>query len=91
MKPFSTSPASSSHSVTYETASSDFLRQTDDEKRDRRSLDGAIERLHELGFLRRFGGDEERCEVRRIIKARLGPEQLEVIKQRLIQHARDIS
>lgn len=70
---------------------SDFLRQTDDEKRDRRSLDGAIERLHALGFLRSFGGDDERFEVRRIIKARLGPEQLEVIKQRLLQHARDIS
>lgn len=67
---------------------SDFLRQTDDEKRDRRSLDAAIERLHELGFLKHFGGDEERCEVRRIIKARLGPDQLEQIKQRLLQHAR---
>ncbi|MFA5265565.1 MAG: DUF4194 domain-containing protein [Opitutaceae bacterium] len=67
---------------------SDFLRQTADEKRDRRALDSAIDRLIELGFLRRFGGDEERCEVRRIIKARLGPEQLEEIKQRLLEHAR---
>jgi hypothetical protein len=68
---------------------SDFLRQTADEKRDRRVLDSAIDRLLELGFLHGFGGDEERCEIRRIIKARLGPEQLEEIKQRLLAHARN--
>lgn len=66
---------------------SDFLRQTADEKRDRRALDSAIDRLIDLGFLRSFGGEDERCEVRRIIKARLGPEQLEKIKQRLLAHA----
>jgi hypothetical protein len=67
---------------------SDFLRQTADEKRDRRSLDGAIDRLVELGFLHRFGGEEDRLEVRRIVKARLGPDQLDEIKQRLLAHAR---
>lgn len=66
----------------------DFLRQTSDEKRDRRSLDTAIDRLIDLDFLHRFGVEEDRLEVRRIVKARLGPEQLEVIKQRLLEHAR---
>jgi hypothetical protein len=65
----------------------DLLRQTSDEKRDRRSLDAAIERLTALGFLRRVTGEDERFEVRRIIKARLGPDQLEDIKRRLLDHA----
>jgi hypothetical protein len=67
----------------------DFLRQTSDEKRDRRSLDIAIDRLVDLGFLHRFGTEEDRMEVRRIVKARLGPDQLEEIKQRLLAHARN--
>ena len=68
---------------------SDFLRQTSDEKRDRRSLDVAIDRLTDLGFLSKFGPDEDRFEVRRIVKARLGPDQLEEIKRRLLAHARN--
>lgn len=67
----------------------DFLRQTSDEKRDRRALDAAIDRLVDLGFLHRFGAEEDRFEVRRIVKARLGPDQLEEIKQRLLAHARN--
>ncbi len=70
---------------------SDFLRQTADEKRDRRTLDGAIDRLVELDFLRLRSGEEDRYAVMRIIKARLGPEQLEAIKQRLLTHARALT
>ncbi len=64
-----------------------FLRQTSDEKRDRRVLDGAIERLVELSFLRRSSTDDDRFEVKRIVKARLTPDQLENIRDRLLKHA----
>jgi hypothetical protein len=66
---------------------SNFLRQTSDEKRDRRPIDGSIERLVEFGFLRRVPTDDERFEVKRIVKARLGPDQLEDIRDRLLKHA----
>jgi hypothetical protein len=41
-----------------------------------------------LGFLRALGpADENRFEVMRIVKARIGPAELEQIKQRLLRHA----
>ncbi len=66
---------------------SGFLSQTTDETRDLKKIDRAIEQLCELGFLKRLGGDSgDDFEIRRIIKARLGPSELEQIKRKLQDH-----
>ncbi len=65
-----------------------FYRERSDERTLLRRLDAAIERVVELGFLRRLpsGGDEERYEVRRVIRARVDAEKLAAIKGRLESH-----
>lgn len=66
---------------------SQFRRETNDQTRDVRTIDSAIRRLEELGFLRPFGPVEaETFEVMRILKARLGPSELQEIKDRLARH-----
>jgi len=66
---------------------SGFLAESHDETRDLKKVDKAVEQLVALGFLKRLGGDGgEDYEVRRIIKARLGPAELEEIKRKLISH-----
>lgn len=66
----------------------DFLRDSTNQVRDVARLDRAIQQLAELGFLRPLGSAEEnRFEVMRILKARIGPSELEDIKQRLLHHA----
>lgn len=65
-----------------------FLRETNNQIRDIRTIDTAIRRLEELGFLRAFGSPEsEQYEVMRILKARFGPSELETVKERLARHA----
>lgn len=64
-----------------------FLRETNNQIRDARTVDTAIRRLDELGFLRSFGSTEaDTFEVMRILKARLGAPELEQIKERLVSH-----
>ena len=66
----------------------DFLRDSTNQVRDVARLDRAIQQLVDLGFLRALGpADENRFEVMRILKARIGPTELEEIKQRLLHHA----
>lgn len=66
----------------------DFLRDSTNEVRDVARLDRAIQQLVDLGFLRPLGSaDENRFEVMRIVKARLGPAELGEIKLRLLNHA----
>lgn len=66
----------------------DFLRDSTNQVRDVARLDRAMQQLVELGFLRALGpADENRFEVMRIIKARIGPTELEQVKQRLLRHA----
>lgn len=66
----------------------DFLRDSTNQIRDIARLDRAIQQLVELGFLRTLGSaDENRFEVMRIVKARIGPSELDEIKQRLLRHA----
>jgi len=66
---------------------SGFLPDTTDQVRDVKKLDGAIEQLRELGFLRRLGGEtSDNYEVSRVIKARFGPGELEAVKERLLRH-----
>lgn len=65
-----------------------YLRETTDRARDRDKLDEAINRLVNLGFLRRQGSAEvEEFQVMRIVKARFGPGELESVKERLIRYA----
>ncbi|HEU5015210.1 MAG TPA: DUF4194 domain-containing protein [Roseiflexaceae bacterium] len=64
-----------------------FQRERSDEVKLARSLDAHVSRLVELGFLRRLSGDEERYEVRRIIKAKVPADMLAEIKEKLVAHA----
>lgn len=64
-----------------------FLPETNNQIRDVRTIDTAIKRVTELGFLRVFGSAEsETFEVMRILKARFGPSELEQVKERLARH-----
>lgn len=64
-----------------------FLPETTDQTRDARKIDSAIETLRDLGFLRRIGGDgSDTYELRRIIRARFGPGELEAVKAKLQSH-----
>ena len=66
---------------------SQFKRETNDQTRDVRTIDGAVRRLEELGFLRPFGPVEaETFEVMRILKARFGASELQEVKDRLARH-----
>ncbi len=66
----------------------DFLRDSTNQVRDVARLDRAIQQLVELGFLHPFGDkDRDEFEVMRIVKARIGPDELEGIKERLVRHA----
>jgi hypothetical protein len=61
-----------------------FLRETNNQIRDVRTIDTAIHRVEELGFLRAFGPPEaETFEIMRILKARFGPAELQDVKDRL--------
>jgi phosphoglycolate phosphatase-like HAD superfamily hydrolase len=64
-----------------------FRRETNDQTRDVRAIDGAIKRLEELSFLRPFGPVEaDTFEVMRILKARFGASELQEVKERLARH-----
>jgi hypothetical protein len=65
-----------------------FLRETNNQIRDMRTIDGAIRRLEDLSFLRAFGPpNADTFEITRILKARFGPSELEQVKDRLARHA----
>jgi hypothetical protein len=65
-----------------------FLRDTNNQIRDVRAIDGAIRRVEELSFLRAFGPPEaETFEVMRILRARFGASELEQVRDRLARHA----
>lgn len=65
-----------------------FFPETYDRVRDENKLDTAITTAVKLGFLREMkGGVEGHFQIMPIVKARLGPEELVVIKEALKQHA----
>jgi hypothetical protein len=65
-----------------------FLPETNNQIKDLRTIDNAIRRLEELGFLRAFGSPEaDTFEVMRILKARFGPAELQEVRDRLARHA----
>ncbi len=64
-----------------------FVAERSDERTLFRKIDLTVERLVELGFLRRLsGGDEDRYEVRRVLKARVDSDKLAEIKERLLNY-----
>lgn len=64
-----------------------FVPESNNEVRDFRTIETAIARLEDLGFLRALGSDRNTFELMRIIKARITPEELQSIKERLTRHA----
>lgn len=65
-----------------------FIPESNNQVRDVRGIDSAIARLEEYGFVRAMTAEREAFEVMRVLKARIGPTELEEIKQRLEKHAR---
>jgi hypothetical protein len=64
-----------------------FVKESNNQIRDMRTVDSAIRRAEDLGFLRTVGtAESDTLEVMRILKARLGPAELESVKERLLQH-----
>ena len=65
-----------------------FLPARADERALQRRMDAAIERLIDLGFLKRMPGTEKPAyfEVRRILKARIDAEKLGEIKEKLARY-----
>jgi len=67
-----------------------FLRETNNQVRDQRTIDAAVNRVVELGFLRPFGtAESDSFEVMRILKARFGPSELQQVRDRLKNHAEE--
>jgi hypothetical protein len=64
-----------------------FLKESTNQVRDMSRISAAIQRLTDLGYLDKISDDPETYEVKPIIKAKLGPEQLEDIKLRLSKYA----
>ena len=54
-----------------------------DEPRQRKEFAAAMNKLDDLGFVRKFGDNPEAWEVRRILKARLPAAELEALKDQL--------
>jgi len=66
-----------------------FLPETTNQVRDLGKVDTAIQKLSDMGFLEKIRDDPEEFEVKRIVKAKLGPNELEAIKKRLTEYATD--
>ena len=66
---------------------SGFLQESNNQIRDLKTIDAAIEQLRGLGFIKAIGSSApDVFEVRRIIKARFGAGELEAVKERLLRH-----
>ena len=61
-----------------------FFPAQHDEVRQRREFSSAINKLDDLGFVRKFADNPESWEIRRILKARLPAAELEHLKANLI-------
>lgn len=64
-----------------------FLHESNNQMRDLKAVDAAIDQLRALGFLKAVGVTApDAFEVRRIIKARFGAGELEAVKERLARY-----
>jgi hypothetical protein len=64
-----------------------YLPETTNQVRDVNKIDAAIQRLVEFGFLKLIDEEQEIFEVMRIVKAKVGPAELESIKERILKYA----
>lgn len=65
-----------------------FFPETNDEIRSDKRIEAAIHRAEEMGLIRKMtGANDERYEVRRIIKARFPVETLKALRDQLEAHA----
>jgi len=60
-----------------------FVQETTNQVRDKRWIDAGIKRLVDLGFLRLISDEPEEFEIMRIVKAKIGPQELEAIREKL--------
>ena len=65
-----------------------FFPETNDEIRTDRRIETALNKAEEMGLVRKLSGadDEDRYEVRRIIKARFPAETLKILREKLQSH-----
>jgi len=64
-----------------------YLPETTNQVRDVNKIDAAIQKLVDLGFLRLIDPEQDIFEVMRIVKAKVGPTELEGIKERILKYA----
>ena len=65
-----------------------FIPDSTNQVRDASKINSAVQRMVDLGFLEKISDDPETFEVKPIVKAKIGPEQLRDIKERLQQYAK---
>ena len=68
-----------------------YLPDTTDEVKTARAIDGHINRIDDLGFIRRLHGDAEQYEVRRILRAFVDGQWLGDFDQRLDDYIAEIT
>jgi hypothetical protein len=60
------------------------MRESNNQVRDLKAVDAAIDQLNTLGFIKPVGATApDAFEIRRIIKARFGAGELEIVKERI--------
>lgn len=64
-----------------------YLSEGNNEDRFRREVDGLVEQVQKLGFLRLLSGQDENYEVRPILKAKIDADTLTRLKQKLEAYA----
>ena len=63
-----------------------YLPESNNEDKFRQSISRLVNQVKDFGFLRQLSGQDERYEIRRIIKAKVDAETLENLKQKLEEH-----
>lgn len=64
-----------------------YLPAGNNEEKFRREVDGLVNKVEELGFLRQLSGQEENYEVRPILKAKIDADTLTRLKEKLEKYA----
>lgn len=64
-----------------------YLFEGNNEEKFRKEVNSLVSQVIDLGFLKRLSGEEENYEVRPILKAKIDAEMLELLKQKLENHA----
>ena len=64
-----------------------FLPETSNEAKIIDKIDSSINKLVDIGFLKRLSSDENKFEVRRILEAKISAEGLQEIKEKMREYA----